>query len=121
MKIFWSWQSDTDGRTTCHFVRAALAEAVKRLQEPDDVEEPFERDRREAIHLDHDRKDVSGTPELARTIFGKIDQAAVFVADVTLVAQLTRPSAGDEAPDEKWLINSNVAIEDRLCGQGAGR
>jgi hypothetical protein len=106
MKVFWSWQADTQGKTGRHFVRAALADAVQSLKQPEDVEEPLERETRETLHLDHDRQGVPGSPDLARTIFGKIDQAAVFVADVTLVAQM-----GEGAGSKKKLINSNVAIE----------
>lgn len=103
MKVFWSWQADTPGKIGRHFVRDALAEAIKALKEPEDVEEPSERDTREALHLDHDRQGVSGSPALAPTIFGKIERSAVFVADVTLVAEI--------AESNKKLINSNVAIE----------
>ncbi len=112
MKIFWSWQADTDGKTGRHFVRDALTEAVERLKQPDaSVEEPHERDLREAIHLDHDRKGVSGTPSIAEVIFGKIDQTQIFVADVTPVASLKRLQPSDGEPPEKKVINSNVAIE----------
>jgi len=111
MNIFWSWQADTDGKTGRHFVREALTEAIKQLKEPSDVEEPHERDLRESIHLDHDRKDVSGTPSIADVIFDKIDHADVFVADVTPVASLTRLQPTPGEPAEKKLINSNVAIE----------
>jgi hypothetical protein len=111
MKIFWSWQADTDGNIGRFFVRDALAEAIKHLKEPSDVEEPHERDLRDSIHLDHDRKDVSGTPSIADIIFGKIDQADVFVADVTPVASLTRLNPSEGEPPIKKVINSNVAIE----------
>jgi hypothetical protein len=107
MKIFWSWQSDTHGKTGRHFVRAALIEAIKELKQAEDVEEPSEREAREAIHLDHDRQGVTGSPDLAPTIFGKIDVAAVFISDVTLVAEI-RDADGNL---QKKLINSNVAIE----------
>jgi hypothetical protein len=112
MKVFWSWQADTPGKTGRHFVREALAEAIAALKEPEDVEEPSERGTREALHLDHDRQGVPGSPDLVPTIFRKIDQAAVFVADVTLVAQMQdgAPKSG-EASTPKKLINSNVAIE----------
>src|SRR5690348_13211589 len=90
MKIFWSWQSDTDGKTGRHFVREALTEAIRQLREPEDVEEPVARELRESIHLDHDRKDVSGTPSIADVIFDKIDHTDVFIADVTPVAELVR-------------------------------
>ena len=111
MKIFWSWQADTPGKTGRHFVRDALADAIKQLKEPSGVEEPHERDLRESIHLDHDRKDVSGTPKIADVIFEKIDHSDVFIADVTPVAELTRLNPTDGEPPVKKLINSNVAIE----------
>jgi hypothetical protein len=34
MKIFWSWQSDTSGKTGRHFVREALMDAIKQLKVP---------------------------------------------------------------------------------------
>jgi hypothetical protein len=102
MKIFWSWQSDTPGKTGRHFVRHALDEAIEALKVPTEVEEPSAGEAREALHVDQDRQGVPGSPPLATTIFGKIEKATVFVADVTLVGQT---SAG------KKLINSNVAIE----------
>jgi hypothetical protein len=107
VKIFWSWQSDTPGKTTRHFVKAALADAIKALKQPEEVEEPSERETREALHLDHDRQGIPGSPDLAPTIFEKIDGAAVVIADVTLVAELRDP----KGRLLKKLINSNVAIE----------
>ena len=83
VKVFWSWQSDTPGKIERHFVREALELAIARLREPPQLEEPTERDAREAIHLDHDRKDVAGSPRLAETIFQKILASTVVVADVT--------------------------------------
>src|SRR5215218_1737643 len=103
MKIFWSWQSDTPGKTGRHFVRDALLVAITTLKEAPDVEEPTSAENREGLHLDQDRQGVSGSPDLARTIFEKIDCATVFVADVTLV--------GSSDDGSKRLINSNVAIE----------
>jgi hypothetical protein len=109
MKIFWSWQSDTPGKIGRHFVRDALTEAIEVLKQPNEIEEPSERETREAIELDHDRKGVPGSPDLAQTIFRKIEQAAVFVADVTLVGEVTVLDKKREEP--KKLINPNVAIE----------
>lgn len=103
MKIFWSWQSDTPGRVGRHFVRAALKEAIERLKEAPDVQEPTSAEAREDVHLDHDREGVTGSPDLARIIFEKIERSRVFVADVTLVGK------SDFSP--KKLINSNVGIE----------
>jgi hypothetical protein len=66
MKVFWSWQSDTPGKTGRHFVREALEEAIADLKVPPDVQEPTKQPRREDLHLDHDRKGVPGSPDLAR-------------------------------------------------------
>lgn len=103
MKIFWSWQSDTPGRTGRHFVRAALLLAIERLKQARDVGEPTAAESRERLHLDQDRQGISGSPDLASTIFEKIERSAVFVADVTLV--------GGSDGGSKRLMNSNVAIE----------
>ncbi len=105
MKVFWSWQSDTPGKTGRHFVRGALNEAIDVLKQAAAIEEPTERELREAIHLDQDRQGVPGSPDLAPTIYKKIESAAVFVADVTLVAE-----SGADGRRKKF-INSNVAIE----------
>lgn len=103
MKIFWSWQSDTPGKIGRHFVRDALKLAVEQLKQAPDVEEPTSAATRESLHVDQDRQGVTGSPDLARTIFEKIDRSAVFVADVTAV--------GTAIDGKKKLINSNVAIE----------
>lgn len=103
MKIFWSWQSDTPGKTGRHFVRDALLAAVETLKQPPDIEEPAEREARAGLHVDQDRAGIPGSPDLAATILEKIGRAAVFVADVTPVAA---------TPDgAKKVMNPNVAIE----------
>jgi hypothetical protein len=79
MKIFWSWQADTPGSIGRHFVRDALS-TIDTLNADQDITEPSEREARDALELDQDRKGVSGSPDLAATIFRKIEQAAVFVA-----------------------------------------
>ena len=77
--------------------------------------------RREALHLDHDRQGVAGSPNLAATVFRKIDAAAVFVADVTLVGSTDAATPGGAvAKPPKRLINSNVAIEYGYAQRGLG-
>ncbi len=107
MKVFWSWQSDTPGKIGRHFVRDALQAAIEQLKEAPEVEEPTERETRSAVHLDQDRKGISGSPDLARVILEKIEAAAVFVADVTAVGFVSNEKQGPA----KKLINPNVAIE----------
>jgi hypothetical protein len=97
MKIFWSWQSDTPGDVGRFLARDALNDAIEKLKDDKEVEEA-PRD----LHLDHDVKDVPGSPDLVRTILEKIEKSEVVVADVTIVGK---------TPEGKGLINSNVAIE----------
>jgi hypothetical protein len=106
MKIFWSWQSDTPGKTGRFLVRDALQDAIAALKQAPDIEEPTTQATREGMHLDHDVKNVRGSPDLARTILDKIDTAAVVVADATIVGA----TLGEGVSDGKKLINSNVAI-----------
>jgi len=98
MKIFWSWQSDTPGRTGRHFVRRALEIAIEKLKTEVELDEPPSRE----LHLDHDRKGVPGSPDLANTILSKIRASSIFVADVTPVGK---------TPEGKLIMNPNVAIE----------
>jgi hypothetical protein len=60
------------------------------------------------MHLDQDRKGIPGSPDLARVILEKIEQSAVFVADVTSVGITTTQNEGTQP---KKVINPNVAIE----------
>src|SRR5271166_4808596 len=93
-----------------HLVRDAIKDAIAVLKQPQDIEEPWEREARESLDIDHDRKGVSGTPDLAPTILEKITKAAVFVGDVTLVGEIPSSDDGTKKKGKK-LINSNVAIE----------
>jgi len=98
MKIFWSWQSDTHGKTGRHFVKKSIETAINELKSEIILDESI-RD----LEIDHDRKGVSGSPDLAKTILDKISNSIVFIADVTPVG---------ETPDgKKKILNPNVGIE----------
>jgi hypothetical protein len=96
MKVFWSWQDDYQPKTCRHFVRDALAEAIKGAGEELGLEDS---DRPE---IDHDTKGTPGMTEIAKTILDKISRSAVFVADLTPISKTT---------DGKALPNPNVLIE----------
>lgn len=78
-KIFYAWQSDRDQDLNRWLIRDAAKAAVKKLASEADVED--------APVLDHDTKDVPGTPHIADTIKRKIAESAVFLADITHVAE----------------------------------
>jgi hypothetical protein len=53
--IFYAWQSDRPENTHRYLIREAAKEAVKRIARDVDVED--------SPRLDHDTKDVPGTPD----------------------------------------------------------
>lgn len=59
MRVFWSWQADTPGNIGRFFVRDTLAEAIKALKADEEIIEPSEREARDAMHLDSDRRPAS--------------------------------------------------------------
>ena len=73
MKVFWSWQSDTPGKTGRFLVRDAIAAAIQKLKQAEDIEEPTDRQRLDSLHLDQDRQGLPGSPDLAEAIFKRID------------------------------------------------
>lgn len=90
-KVFYSWQSD-NSRARNKFKRA-LEIAVRQIGE--DLEEA---DRPE---LDSDTQGTFASVDITKTIFKKIDECAVFVADVTPIAEV----------DDKLIPNPNVMAE----------
>lgn len=105
--LFCAWQSDSPLDDNKHLIRDAAKEAVKRVSANADVEE--------SPRLDHDTKGLSGTPEVASSIFTKIEQAGMFLADVTFVGT-SRSFDGRK----KKLPNMNVAIEMGYAGKAVG-
>lgn len=57
--------------------------------------------------FDSDTRNVAGAPKISDAIFTKIEAAAIFVADVTII----RKTAGKTAKDRKALPNPNVLVE----------
>lgn len=97
--VFYSWQSDSPTKTNRYFIQDALDKAVKALASKGNIAvDPV---------VDRDTRNVAGAPKIVDTILDKIDTAAVFVADVTLVAK----TPGKTAKDRKALPNPNVTME----------
>ncbi|WP_444544716.1 hypothetical protein, partial [Shewanella glacialipiscicola] len=60
MKIFYSWQSDIENKFNRNFIKDCLERAIKQLNQDLKIED--------ALRLDHDTKDVQGSPDIASTI-----------------------------------------------------
>ena len=102
--VFWSWQSDRPSRETRGLIRDALVDAIALLTaDLKDADRPDD----SRLDLDHDTKDLAGSPDITAAILEKIEAASVFVADVTPIA-ISHPEEGKRA---KHVANPNVLIE----------
>jgi hypothetical protein len=96
--VFYSWQSDLEGRANRSLIGDALAKAAKTLRADDTLHvEPV---------MDRDTAGRSGSPDIAATIFEKIEVVDAFVADVSFIT----PPTPDE-PKRKRCPNPNVLLE----------
>ena len=93
IKVFYSWQSDIDSKYNRSFQLDCLRAAVKKLNRELEV--------RESIRIDHDTKDVAGSPDIALTILQKIESSDIFLGDITFIA----------FTDKRAISNPNVLIE----------
>ena len=98
--IFYSWQSDLPNATNRGFIQKALENAVRSIGEDDTVKvEPV---------IDRDTASVPGSPDMAATIFEKIDNCDVFVCDVSIVNARSRKRP---TPNPNVLIELGYALK----------
>jgi hypothetical protein len=91
--VFYSWQSDLPNATNRGLIQQALERAAKSVRDDESIQvEPV---------VDRDTIGVPGSPDIAETIFAKIERSRVFVCDVSILNQ--------EA--ERPTPNPNVLIE----------
>ena len=96
--IFYSWQSDLPGGETRNIIQDAIKDSVKLLRDTVDIE------------ADRDTKGEYGSPDIAQTIFSKIDDCDIFIADVSAVCQYETTDK-DGNKKVKYMPNSNVMLE----------
>lgn len=104
--VFWSWQSDLPAATTRDFIKGALAEALVK------VADELELEAADRLELDHDTKGEAGLVEIVSTIFKKIDDCQIFVADITPVAESKTNTAAKKIPNPNVLIELGYAIRE---------
>lgn len=75
--VFYSWQSDLPNRINRNFIGDALEKATKQIKRDDEyLVEPV---------IDRDTLGKAGAPNIAETILNKIEQAQVFVCDISII------------------------------------
>jgi hypothetical protein len=101
--VFFSWQVDTPSRECRNFIERALQRAVNRIGEDATIEEAVRE-----LKVDQDTKGVPGSPPIVETIFRKIDNAAIFVPDLTFVGMR---ADGRPTPNPNVLIEYGWALK----------
>jgi hypothetical protein len=103
--VFYSWQSDTPSSINRGFIEKALHGALKRLKTDTALESAL-RD----TEIDKDTQGIAGSPPIVETILRKIEECAVFVADLTFTgySHYTLVAHGDTP---RLFPNPNVLIE----------
>ena len=84
--IFYSWQSDLPRSRNHDFIEECINDAILQISgDPGILLVPS---------LDRDTKDEPGSPDIAETIFDKIDNCDMFVGDVSIInaGQTGRPT-----------------------------
>lgn len=100
--IFYSWQADTPTATCKNLIGRALQDAIGTLNANAEIEGADRDDDPKSAILDQDTAGEPGSPPIVETIFRKIDRAAVFISDLTYVA---------ERKDGRRSPNPNVLFE----------
>jgi hypothetical protein len=103
--IFFSWQADTPTTEGRNLIERALAEALDRISSDTSVEMAI-RD----IEIDKDTKGVPGQPPIVETIFRKVDQCIIFLADLTFVGKRLD---GRPTPNPNVLIEYGWALKSK--------
>lgn len=97
--VFYSWQSWTDGGANRNFIQDCLERAIKDIRKDDSL-------RLDPV-IDRDTQGVPGSADIANTIFGKVAEADVFVADVSFAVE---SPAGRRTPNPNVLVELGYAL-----------
>lgn len=77
VNIFYSWQSDLPNAKNRNLIEACLKKAIKLLR--NEINEVSE------ISIESDSRNDIGTPDLAESIFEKIEMCDILVADLSII------------------------------------
>ncbi len=98
--VFFSWQSDIRAAACRSLIQDALEAAARNIAQDKQLGvEPV---------IDRDTQSVPGAPDIGATILAKIEAAAAFVADVTIVG---RTVGGKPTPNPNVLIELGYALK----------
>ncbi|MFC4632575.1 TIR domain-containing protein [Dokdonia ponticola] len=92
--VFYSWQSDLDRNTNQNGIRQAIREAINKIELKNDEL---------IINLDEATRNISGSPNIPKSIFQKIESSEIFICDITTI--------NNNQEEFRKTPNPNVLIE----------
>jgi hypothetical protein len=99
--IFYSWQSDLPNNTNRGFIERALTKAIESIKaEAEMVIEPC---------MERDVQGETGTPDIAQTIFRKIEECRIFVGDLSIINPTTLTDR--KTPNPNVLLELGYAVK----------
>ena len=90
--IFYSWQNDLPAKSHRYFLDKCIQMSLKSL----------EKEAKVYMEYDRDTMGLMGSPDISESIFEKIDKAAMFVCDISII---------NFGTNDKKTPNPNVLIE----------
>lgn len=93
--IFYSWQSDLPNNTNRGFIKNSIESSIKELKKLKPISIN--------IVLDQATREETGSPDITESIFSKISNSSVFIADLSIVNSVNE--------DIRKTPNPNVLIE----------
>ncbi len=90
--VFYSWQSDSEYKYNRNFIEKNIKKAIKNLNAEADI----------CLAFDKDTLNEAGSPDIVNTILRKIDEALVFIADISAICKTDK---------DKFIPNPNVMLE----------
>lgn len=94
LTIFYSWQSDLPNNKNRGLIGDCLEKAAKNIYKKNKYITEY--------IIDSDSRDETGTPDIVKNIFSKIDVCDIFVADISII---------NKGSSERKTSNPNVLIE----------
>ena len=91
-KVFYSWQSDLPGNKTRYFIQEAIDTAISIAQQSEKIE----------AERDEATKGKTGSPNIVDSIYSKIEQCDLFVADLSICFQILRTVQKNTVPIQMY-------------------
>lgn len=98
-KIFYSWQSDLPGNKTRYFIKDCIDDAIELALSCEAIE----------AQRDEATQGTTGSPNIVTTLFSKIDDCDLFVADLSLC--FTKDQGEKRSPNPNVMLELGYAVK----------